>query len=232
MTRRIATISNIRQVKDLHQSLEELLPTVKETVTAGCGVSPFLKGYAERVLKNDPTDNPILAQAGFTWEKGGRTRIGIGAFSIVSRNPDYYGIYLSVRRVMKEDVTWCKHQSLGHTREFHAHAAERMKHRTPMCSTTLLVLGDTIKTLISMGKFLISFKVDNGIHLVFKEAVRSNRYLEIYVGGWFDETRFPLADLHHTKQVNPLRQPNIPCKEINYGPNLLARDRSLPTVYR
>lgn len=223
MNGKIAPISNIRQVKDLHKTLEALRPGVLETVAAGCGVSPFFKGYIDRALKSDPKDNPILTQAGFNWEKGGRSRGGVGAFSIVSRHLDYHGVYLDVRRVTKEDVVWCKFQSLGHTREFHAHVAARMKHRTPACSTTMLVLGDTIKTLISMGKFLISFKVDNGIHLVFKEAVRSNRYLEIYVGGWFDETRCPLAAFEHAKQVNPLRQPNVPSKEINYGPNLLAR---------
>lgn len=222
MTGRIAPISNSRQVKVLHETLGRLHPYVVDSVNNGCGIAPFFKAYADRVLKHKHKDNPVLALSGFTWEKGQRLRLGVGGFSIVSRTPEYEGTFFSVKRVEKE-VHWDKLHSLGVVRELHTVIAERLKYRASISSLTNVVLGDTIKTLIGMGKMLISFKVDNGIHMVFKEAVRSNRCLEIYIGGWFDETKFPLKVYEAARRINQLRQEREFSKELTHGPNHFAR---------
>jgi hypothetical protein len=223
MNGKIAPISNVRQVKDLHKTLDSLRPYIAESIGEGCGISPFFKAYADRVLKSGHKDNPVLALSGFTWEKGPRKRQGVAEFSVVSRTPEYEGVFLSVKRVVKEELPWNKLHSLGVTREFHAVIADRLKYRTPICSLTNVVLGDTIKTLIGMGKFLISFKVDNGIHLVFKEALRSTRCLEVYIGGWFDETKYPPQVFEAVRRINQLRQEREFSKELDHGPNHFAR---------
>jgi hypothetical protein len=222
MTGRIAPISNSRQVKELHQNLGSLRVYASECITEGCGISPFFKAYADRVLKNGHKENPLLTISRFEWLKGSRKRQGISDFSILGWAPDNQGVFFSIKRSVKEELPWCKHHSLGVLREVHAIIAERLKYRTPACSQTNVVLGDTIKQLISMGKMLISFKIDNGIHLVFKEALRSNRCLEVYIGGWFNEVQYPLTDYKAFKHNNPLRQePNL-AKDLNHGPNKCA----------
>lgn len=221
MTGRIAPISNSRQVKELHQNLGSLRTYAAECIPEGCGIAPFFKAYADRVLKNGHKENPLLTISRFEWLKGSRKRQGVADFSILGWAPDNQGVFFSIKRSEKE-LEWNKHHSLGVLREVHTLIAERLKYRTPACSQTNVVLGDTIKQLIGMGKMLISFKIDNGIHLVFKEALRSNRCLEVYIGGWFDEVKYPLDDYKAFKASNPLRQPPTFIKDLNHGSNRCA----------
>lgn len=221
MTKTIAKISNSREVKDLHETLKRLHPYVVECIDEGCGISPFAKSFADRVLKTKHKDNPILSVSAFTWTKGSRKRTGVDSFEIESRSREYSGVFLSVKRSLKEDVSWSKSHSLGLAREFYTLVAERLKYRTPVSTLTQTALGDALKQLIGLGKYLVSLKVDNGIHLVFKETIRSNRYLEVYIGGWFDEAKFPLENYSIDKIINRLRKTED-SKEFYHGSNKCA----------
>lgn len=221
MTESIAKISN-RELKDLYQGLERSQQYFADSAEEGCDVALLFKGYADRVLKDKALANPLLGFTTYTWIKGPRKRNGVNEFSIIGRGGEFEGTFLKVTRVVKDNITWSKPHSLGLARELHAIVSERIKYREPICNSTKVALGDAIKTLIGMGKYLISFKVDKGIHLVFKAGVRNGNCIEVYIGGWFDEIQFPLTNYEKVKVVNPLRQTQEGYKEYYHGPNKYA----------
>jgi hypothetical protein len=206
---KIATLTNARQVKDLHSSLKRLYPYVEEVATGGCGVSAFVKSYANRVLKTPHANNSVLTHSAFVWVKGKQLRgMGIDEFLITSRVPEYTGDFLSVRRVYLDTIECSPFRSSGLTKEFHHFVKERLMYKTPMRNITLVVLGDILEALMKMGKMLVGFKVDHGLHLIFKEKARSTRYLEVYIGGWLNEVLYPLEQFEDNRiiHVNVLRK--------------------------
>lgn len=196
-----------RQTKELLKALKKFRPVLAEQAKAGCTIALFMKEYIGRVLQSDPTDNTILNASAPVWTgRGVAEGFLIDEFNLVSRSSSHPGNYLSIKRVVKEDVKWCRFHALSATKEFHATVKERIKYKTPGRDTSLLVLGENLRAIMLMGKRLVSFKVNGGMYLLFKEKPRGDRYIEVYLGGWMDEILFPLEDYQSDRIVNPLRQ--------------------------
>lgn len=196
-----------RQTKELLKALKKFGPFLTGQATAGCTIALFMKEYIARVLQSDPTDNTILNISSPVWTgRGIAEGFLIDEFTLVSRLLNNSGNFLSIRRVIKEDVKWCRRHTLAISNEFHKTVKERIKYKTLERDISLLVLGDNLRAIMLMSKKLVSFKVDGGMHLVFKEKPRTNRYIEVYLGGWMDEVRFPLEDYQANRVVNQLRQ--------------------------
>lgn len=190
-----------RQMKELHKCLKKSTPFVVSQAKSGCLVSELMHDYVARVIKTDHVNNNILSVSSPLWSGSGKTEGSfIDEFTIVSRLPGYSGNFLNVRRVVKEDVEWNRHHALGFTREFHTTIKNRVAYKTGARDVLMLVLGESLKKIMLLCKKLVSFRVDNGMYLTFKEKARSNRYVEIYIGGWMDEVQFPLSD-YQNKQI-------------------------------
>jgi len=201
-------LASLREIKGALRDLKASLPKVQADTKAGCGVSLFVRDYTLRALKTNHVDNHVLNNCHHVWQtqKGYSESERLAEFSIISRSGLYEGEFFKVKRIVLDDLSWTRFRALGLTQEFNKVVQERLRYRTPQSAVTLIALGDTLKTLMGMGKRLVSFKVDNGLHLVFREKARGPKHLCIYLGGWFDETLFPLDQYESSRISNALRK--------------------------
>lgn len=196
-----------RRNKELFKALKKFGPILTSEAKAGCTIALFMREYIGAVLQSDPTDNTILSASAPIWSGSGVAGgFLIDEFTLVSRRLDCPGNYMSVKRVIKENVDFNSRRVLPLVKEFHTTIKDRIRYKTAERDTSLLVLGENLKTIMLMGKKLVSYKVDQGIHLTFKEKLRSDRYIEVYLGGWMDESRYPLEDYAAACIVNQLRK--------------------------
>lgn len=202
MSQGLVALSSVHAVNGMLHALGDFLPVVEASVKAGCGVSSFAQDFILRAFKTDQ----VLQYSGYDWQTTPRKTEGLASFSLTGQSEECPGLFLKVSRVMREDFEWSRFKALGLTKEFTCNVQERLRYRNTPSMMTSTVLGETIPTLIGMGRNLVSYKVDRGFHLVFKEKLRSPRHLEIYIGGWFDESRFPLAQYEHTRIQKVLRR--------------------------
>ena len=196
-----------RKTKELVKALKKFGPFLNSQAKAGCTIASFMREYTTRALQSDPTDNTILSASSPFWSGSGvADGFLMDEFILVSRRPDNPGNFLSIKRVVKEDVKWNSRSVLPLVKEFHTTIKDRIRYKTPERDLSLLVLGESLRTIMLMGKKLVSYKVDRGIHLTFKERIRSDRYIEVYIGGWFDEESHPLENYTDSIIVNQLRK--------------------------
>lgn len=197
----------IRKTKELVKALKKFGPFLNSQAKAGCTIALFMREYVRVALQSDPTDNTILSASAPIWSGSGvADGFLIDEFTLVSRLPGSPGNFMSVKRVIKENVDCNYRRSLPLVQEFHTTVKDRIRYKTPERDLLLLVLGENLKTIMLMGKKLVSYKVDRGIHLTFKERIRSDRYIEVYLGGWLDEANYPLENYSAARIVNQLRK--------------------------
>ncbi|MNG08065.1 hypothetical protein D3C84_913970 [compost metagenome] len=154
----------------------------------GDGISMYMRDYVKRALIGAPYNSQVIGYSYPQWEVGkGNEAVGMAEFTVKSRCPDYHGVFFRVRRVFREDVVATAEQSVAMTNEFIATVQAAIKPRTPQVGAYFVIMDDTVMTLFEQGRYLVEFRVDKGIHLLIHEKPGTNRYLEIYLGGCFEE---------------------------------------------
>jgi hypothetical protein len=179
---------DMKHRREITSTLNQLQPIVTRLADTGCGVSMYMRDYVKRALVGAPYNSQVIGYSYPHWEVGtGDEAVGMSEFTVKSRSSDYHGTFFRVRRVFREVVPVTAEKSVALTEEFIKTVQATIKPRTPQVGGFFVVMDDTIMTLFEQGRYLVEFRVDKGIHLLIHEKPGTNRYLEIYLGGCFED---------------------------------------------
>lgn len=180
---------DMKRRREIAESLKQLGPLVEQIAATGCGVSMLAVDYAKRALKGTPYDNPVIGLSYPKWTVG---TVGLDEFTASSRAVDYKGDFFRIKRVLRNDLP--VPLSVDEQCNFINVVQARVSHRTAPMLGYMIVVGELLHTLFEMSPYLVEYRVDHGIHLLIQEKPGTNRYLEIYLGGWMDEVAYHAPD--------------------------------------
>jgi hypothetical protein len=176
---------DMKHRREITQSLNQLAPLVQTIASTGCGVSLLAHDYIKRALQGAPYNSPVIGLSYPNWVVG---PTGMEEFIISSRASDYKGDFFRVKRVLRNDHPLPA--PMIDQDNFIKAVKERTARKTVPLVGYFIVMGKMIQSLFEMSPYIVEFRIDNGMHLLIQEKPGTNRYLEIYLGGWMDEVAF------------------------------------------
>lgn len=196
MAKQVKEITTVSSPNDTREAMARLLNLLTPRIQVDCGVSRFITAYGTQMVEENESGSRVGALSGFLWNNRDTPRGAYASeFEVVGRG-SYTNSFLKVTRITKQDVYWTREYSNKLMVEFKVLLKQHSTTHSPLRVMTLLVLRDVLKYILSMGSNLISLNTTNGVTLVFKEKLRGDRYIQIYLGGCFEHP-LPSVEIYH-----------------------------------
>lgn len=173
-----------KDVKALIKALKRFNPTLMEQATTGCLVSRIMFAYTKHA--NPGFDKKLFVSSAPIWIGKGLNQYSlVDEFLIVSKDSNNPGTLFSCKRSTL-DINAGKNKTCELSVKYRSVVARTLKQDDPSVRNTLIVLNDILQLLTLFCHHLVSFKIDQGLHLIIREHSRTKRYVEIYIGGCFN----------------------------------------------